>query len=111
MNQTGGEMELLAEIKYRLKSIGPLILGLFFVSYFIFYGVKGDRGVLKYLYLKRQISETQKVAQEYNLQKVRLEEKVKRLSNNSLDLDLLEERARIVLNFAANDEFIVLDEK
>jgi len=40
-----------------------------------------------------------------------LEEKVKHLSNSSLDLDLLEERARIVLNMAAQDEFILLDEE
>ena len=32
------------------------------------------------------------------------------LSSSSLDLDMLEERAREVLNFAGEDEFIVLDE-
>ena len=43
--------------------------------------------------------------------KKELEEKVKHLSNASLDLDLLEERARIVLNMANDDEFILLDEE
>ena len=103
-------MEFFSERKYRLKSMGPWLFCLFFFAYFIFYGIKGDRGVLKYIYLRQKIADSQKIAMEYNLQKVKLEEKVKRLSNDSLDLDLLEERARIVLNLAGNDEFIVLDE-
>ena len=102
-------MEFFSEIKYRLKSMGPWLFCLFFFAYF-FYGIKGDRGVLKYIYLRQKIADSQKIAMEYNLQKVKLEEKVKRLSNDSLDLDLLEERARIVLNLAGNDEFIVLGE-
>ena len=32
------------------------------------------------------------------------------LSPDSLDLDLLDERARIVLNFVGDDEFVILDE-
>ena len=61
--------------------------------------------------LRQEISEAQKVAAVYRHQRISLEEKVKHLSNSSLDLDLLEERARIVLNMAAQDEFILLDEE
>ena len=37
-------------------------------------------------------------------------EEVRLLSPDSLDLDLLDERARIVLNFVGDDEFVILDE-
>lgn len=103
-------MGLLWDLQNRLKSSGMWLIGAFLMVYFAFHAINGERGVLKYLYLRQEISEAKKVAAEYNLQKTRLEEKVKHLSNASLDLDLLEERARIVLNLAGNDEFILLDE-
>lgn len=77
--------------------------------YFLFYTINGERGLLKYLYLKKEISQAQKIAAQYNLQKTKLEDKVKLLSSSSLDLDMLEERARIVLNLVGDDEFIILD--
>ncbi len=49
------------------------------------------------------------MADQYRAEKEQLEQKVRLLSSASLDLDLLEERTRTVLNFAAEDEFIILD--
>ena len=49
-------------------------------------------------------------AAQYSAQKHKLEAKVRLLSSSSLDLDMLDERARVVLNFAGNDEFVILDE-
>ena len=49
-------------------------------------------------------------AAQYSAQKQKLEAKVRLLSSSSLDLDMLDERARVVLNFAGNDEFVILDE-
>ncbi len=103
-------MGLFWDIQNRIKNSGLWLAGAFLMVYFAFHAVNGERGLLRYLYLRQEISEAKKVAAEYNLQKSRLEEKVKHLSNTSLDLDLLEERARIVLNLAGNDEFILLDE-
>lgn len=65
--------------------------------------------MLRYLYLKKEISQAEVIAKQYNIQKTKLEDKVRLLSSSSLDLDLLEERARVVLNFVGNDEFIILD--
>ena len=103
-------MGLLWDIQNRIKNSGLWLIGAFLMIYFAFHAVNGERGLLKYLYLRQEISEARKIAAEYDRQKSRLEEKVKHLSNASLDLDLLEERARIVLNLAGRDEFIILDE-
>lgn len=103
-------MGLFIDFQGRLKNSTFWILGAFLMVYFAFHAVNGERGLLKYLYLRQEITEARKVAQEYDYQKSKLEEKVKHLSNTSLDLDLLEERARIVLNLAGKDEFILLDE-
>jgi len=103
-------MGLFSDLQNRLRNSGFWIFGALLMIYFAFHAINGDRGLLKYLYLRQEIAEAQKIAGHYNSQKLKLEEKVKHLSNSSLDLDLLEERARIVLNLAGQDEFIILDE-
>ena len=94
----------------RLRNSGLWIVGAFLIVYFAFHAINGDRGLLKYLYLQQEIADARQIAQKYSLQKNKLEKKVRHLSNSSLDLDLLEERARIVLNMADSDEFVILDE-
>ncbi|MBQ7285032.1 MAG: septum formation initiator family protein [Alphaproteobacteria bacterium] len=103
-------MGIWSDIKSCIKN-SSLMLVMVFVCYIAFYAVNGERGIIKYMSLRQEISEAQKVAAVYRHQRISLEEKVKHLSNSSLDLDLLEERARIVLNMAAQDEFILLDEE
>ena len=78
-------------------------------DYFSFYTVNGERGLLRYMYLSKEIKYARSVADQYRAEKEQLEQKVRLLSSSSLDLDLLEERTRTVLNFAAEDEFIILD--
>lgn len=85
-----------------------LLIGLF--SYFVYFGIKGDRGWLKYQYLQKQVAEAKVVKDNYEQEKNDWEKKVKLLSSTSLDLDLLDERARTVLNVIGDDEFIILDE-
>ena len=61
---------------------------------------------------ERMVKQKQKVETQFNkivAQKKLLEQKVRLLSSNSLDLDMLEERTRVVLNYAADDEFVLLD--
>lgn len=103
-------MGLFLDLQNRLRNSGFWIFGALLLIYFAFHAINGERGLLKYIYLRQEISEANKIALNYQRQKLKLEEKVKHLSNASLDLDLLEERARVVLNFAAADEFIILDE-
>ncbi|MBR2033445.1 MAG: septum formation initiator family protein [Alphaproteobacteria bacterium] len=104
-------MGLWWEIQNRIKNASWWLICGIAVFYFAFHTVNGERGLLKYLYLRQEILQAQKVAAEYSQQKHDLEVKVRHLSNGSLDLDLLEERARIVLNLADNDDFIILDEE
>lgn len=104
-------MGLFLELQSKLKNSSVLILFVLLFFYFSFHAISGDRGLFKYLYLQKEIVSAQSIADKYEYQKNKLEEKVKLLSSSSLDLDLLEERARVVLNFAADDEFVILDDK
>ena len=102
-------MGRLVELHNRIKNSGILIFCALLSLYFIFHGISGERGLLKFLYLQNEIKEAEKIAETYHQEKIKLEEKVKLLSSKSLDLDLLDERARIVLNLVGKDEFVILD--
>lgn len=102
-------MGILIDIQNKIKSSGLLIFCALLSVYFIFHGISGERGLLKMLYLRNEISEAKKISAMYQEEKNKLEEKVKLLSSKSLDLDMLDERARTVLNFVGADEFVILD--
>ncbi|MDR1694125.1 MAG: septum formation initiator family protein [Lactobacillaceae bacterium] len=102
-------MNILWNLQNKLKTSGFLMLCVMVFVYFLFYTINGERGLLKYLYLKKEIAQAQKIADQYNIQKTKLEDKVRLLSSSSLDLDMLEERARVVLNLVSDDEFVILD--
>ena len=94
----------------KCKSSGFIVLLIDLCSYFSYFAVKGDRGFFKYVYLQEKVAEAEKVNESYDKQRQDWEQKVKLLSSSSLDLDLLDERARAVLNVIGNAEFIILDE-
>lgn len=103
-------MGLFSYIIAKCKSSGFIVLLMFLCSYFSYFAIKGDRGFLRYMYLQDKVIEAEKISENYNKQRQDLEQKVKLLSASSLDLDLLDERARAVLNVIGEDEFIILDD-
>ena len=106
----GKKMGLFFDLPNKIKNSGFLVLLILIFFYFSFYTIKGERGLLKYMYLSKEIAYAKTIASQYKAQKQKLEDKVRLLSSSSLDLDMLDERARVVLNFAGDDEFVILDE-
>lgn len=102
-------MNTLNDIFDRLKKSGLLIVFGIFSVYFAVNAVKGDRGFFRYLYLKGKVEAAQQEKARYAAIKRDLEHKVAMLSESSLDLDYLEERARIVLNMVGDGEYVILD--
>ena len=87
-----------------------LILVLIIITaYVLFYSFAGDRGVIRYLGLQQEIKEANARSDELQQQKTQLEQKVKLLSDKSLDLDMLEEQARKNYKLVDEDEFVILD--
>ncbi len=90
--------------------MGPLI-AFSCVAYFIYHSIQGERGLLAMLRMKQKLGN---VRMEFNLlqsQKEIIERRVYLLRPDSLDRDMLEERARAVLNFARPDEIILFEER
>ncbi len=80
--------------------------GLFF--YFSYHLVLGDRSALRYMTLQQSISETKQTTSAIEKERTELEEKVAMLRPGSVNKDLLEERARLVLGLRREGEVDVM---
>ena len=103
-------MSVFFNLSARLKNLMWQIAIIVVCIYFGFYTVNGDRGLLHYMYLSKEIDYAKQVAAKYHNERIKLETKVHLLSSESLDLDLLDERAKTVLNLMRDDEFVIVDE-
>lgn len=90
--------------------LGPFI-AFFCVAYFIYHSIQGERGWLSMLRLKQKLEDIRVELSHYQSIKDTMERRVYLLRPDSLDLDMLEERAREVLNFAKPNEVIIFEDK
>ncbi|MEE6207419.1 MAG: septum formation initiator family protein [Alphaproteobacteria bacterium] len=103
-------MDIWSFIVAKSKSSAVIVVLMFLCGYFTYFAVRGERGILRYLYLQEKVAEAEKMSANYEKKRLELEQKVNLLSSNSLDLDLLDERARAVLNVIGDNEFIIIDD-
>ena len=84
----------------------PIIFAMMF-GYFGYHLVNGDRGLLAMAHLQREtMIADQNLAEAETTRKI-WERRVAALRNQSLDPDMLDERARVLLNFSRKDDIIV----
>ena len=99
---------MLRDMRKRFRTImGPLI-GLVAVGYFAYHTVEGDRGVLAWLRLRTDIVDAELELAKVTSERQQLEHRVLLLRPDHLDPDMLEERARAMLNMAHPGEVEVL---
>ncbi|MDR0942368.1 MAG: septum formation initiator family protein [Holosporales bacterium] len=75
--------------------------------YFLFHAINGENGLLSYIQIKRQSAMQAEKLKSLKEDFEVLKRRVALLSNDSLDLDLLEERCRIILNYCNPEDIIV----
>ena len=100
-------MQVSREFSRRLKSLAAQLLGACVAGYFIYHAVQGDRGILAWLRVNQQLEAAQVELTKSGTDRAALEQRVALLNNSSLDLDMLEERARIMLNFSDPDDVVI----
>jgi cell division protein FtsB len=83
--------------------------GLFF--YFSYHLMHGDRGYFAYKGLERKLAASEKLYDQTLAERQALENRVKLLRPSSLDLDMLDERARLVLGYVKPSEQVILSGK
>lgn len=79
------------------------------IAYFAYHTIQGDRGLFAYFVMSQEVAEADTSLAMYRERRKRLEHRVALLSSKNLDLDLLEERARHLLNLAHEDDIMILN--
>jgi cell division protein FtsB len=97
--------------KTRVSGFVGSLIGLLAAGYFGYHAVQGERGVLSLAQLNTEIVEARQILALRKAEQAELQARVDRLSPSSLDPDLLDERARAMLNRARPDEKIILLDK
>ncbi len=102
-------MSLLSEFRSRARHVIGPIVGIAAVGYFAFHAVNGGRGILAFRKLRIEAVAVRGLAEDTAIERRVLENRVRLLEPRSLDPDMLEERARVMLNYGYPDEIVILD--
>jgi cell division protein FtsB len=86
--------------------LAPIIFATVF-GYFGYHLVNGDRGLLAMVNLQREVLVAEQNLTEAETTRKIWERRVAALRNQSLDPDMLDERARVLLNFSRKDDIII----
>ena len=100
-------MKLGREIKRRLRQVALPLLGACLTAYFVYHAIHGDRGIYAWLRINQELKAANAEATMLQADRQSLERRITLLSSTSLDLDMLDERARVMLNFAHPDDLII----
>jgi cell division protein FtsB len=101
-------MVILREFRRRARQIVLPVLGTCVVVYFVYHTIQGDRGLRAYVTLGKEVDAAISTLSALNAERTILERRVHLLHPSSLDRDMLEERARAILNAAHVDDFVIL---
>ncbi|MBO4520934.1 MAG: septum formation initiator family protein [Alphaproteobacteria bacterium] len=102
-------MLLFQEIRRRVRHLVAPLFWLVLTVYFGYHAVNGERGLRRLFELKQEIQIASQVAEEVALRRAEMEKKVRQLSPQSIDVDMLEESARSLLNMGQDGDYVILD--
>ena len=103
-------MTMWTEIKRRGRDVVGPVLGFCAAGYFIYHSIEGERGLVAYARLSNDVAQAKLQFEEANAERKALERRVNLLRSDHLDADMLEERARLMLNLVRPDEIVILDQ-
>lgn len=78
------------------------------VAYFSYHMLSGGRGIIAYFKLSNEITQLYTELETIRAERINLEHKANLLKSKSLDIDLLEERAKEVLGYAKPQETLYI---
>ena len=104
-------MGLFQEMRARARYVIGPVLGVCAVGYFAFHLVHGDRGLIAWWDIKQRVAAAKQTLAAARAERETLERRVRLMNPGSLDVDMLEERALLMLNYGHADDIIILDPK
>ena len=100
---------VIREIRKRARYLIVPLIGSLTLVYLIYSGVQGDRGLLAWIQRGQDVAVAEQRLADQSVQRDALAHRVFLLLPESLDLDLLDERARAVLNLVKPSEVVLLE--
>lgn len=94
---------------YLKKFFLPGISSVLFL-YFFYHILSGDHGWFSWRSLEAELEESRKVLSVLEAEEHKLQNKVKLMRSDHLDRDLLDEKAREMLNVAEDKDTVIIDE-
>lgn len=98
-----------AQFRHRIAGLGLTVVGAAALGYFLYHGIHGDRGLMAYVRLNHDVALIKTQLAAVRGERQALERKVALLRPGRLDPDMLDERARVMLNLVAQDEIVILN--
>ena len=92
---------------FRLRAYLPTAVLAFLIFFFAFHALTGERGLLLSAQRHETLEEKQAELKRLRTQRAALETEARYLRNDSLSLDLLEERAHDTLGFVAPTDYVI----
>jgi len=98
-------------LKNRIFLYFSFLITFFIFLYLVYFLVYGQRGLLQYFYLSKQNKEYNERLSQLTSENQYLNNRIKKLQPNTLDLDFLDEQVRKKLGLIDKNEIvIILDE-
>ena len=104
-------MKRLIEQRYLVRKNLVTLIGIGLFVYFSYHLILGERSLIRYMTLQKSIASLEEQSTKMADDHKRLETKVAMMRPGSINKDLLEERARIVLGFRRPGEVDILSAK
>lgn len=101
-------MGLWRELRKRQRHVLlPLLFAVVF-GYFAYHLMEGERGVFAFRLLREEVTKAEDTLAEITATRKTWEKRVALLRSQSLDPDMLDERARTLLNVGKPDEIVIV---
>ena len=71
--------------------------------------MNGERGLRRLFELKQEITVASQVGEEISARRSEMELRVRQLSPDSIDMDMLDESARSLLNMGTDGDYVIFD--
>ena len=94
-------------VRQGIKSLLINVIWLSIAAYFVYHIVIGARGIISWTILSREAQQLENELKSIKISNSFLDNKVKGLRSESLDLDLLEEKKKKILGFSYPQDTIV----
>jgi len=101
-------MRVVHELRRRGRAITGPVLGISLVCYFAYHLIVGDRGLLAWMELTQDLRDAKATLAALDIERTTLERRVGLLQPEHLDPDMLDERARALLDYVHPNDLTLM---